>query len=286
MINLFKRSGFVALGFTVFWPAAVLAADFSNSEPVATPHRESETRENVSLKERAAKWRLTESEYRRYLKLVDGPFGHWSENLDPVFVLGLFAEMPAEQRRYAELYAQQEYELVTRTIEFERAYRRAFKRLYPDARMVDRRLLEPYYRAHPGRTRKPDSGLPGSGDSVFLPGDRVLFFAAGDCTRCSNDLDALVDLVEANRNVTVDVYVLDVGSDREVRQWAGEHQLDVHLVGRRITLNADDGLYRTITDRQQGEAGRLFLSRGDRLYRIEPYQLRRLSSGNNDEDGR
>lgn len=269
-----KRSRELALVLLIAWQAPSLAGDYYDSEKTVTPHANSETRSSIPIKELASRWRLTEQEYSRYLDIINGPLGHWNKDIDPVFALGMFAETPAEQKRYAELLAQQEYELALRTIEFERAYRRAFQRLYPDASLIDDRLLEPYYRKHPEYTN-PGPASSTSAQSVFQLGDRLLFFAdPAHCDHCAEDLRTLTDLARSSIGVMIDVYVLGADSDEAVNRWANQAKLDTNLVGNVITLNADNGTYQKITAAHGKQAGNVFLSSGDQLYRIDNQQLR------------
>lgn len=274
---MLERSRNLVLTLLIIWQAPVLAGDYYDSEKTVTPNASSDTRSSIPLKELAARWRLSEQEYIRYLDIINGPLGHWNKNIDPVFALGMFADTPAEQKRYAELLAQQEYELALRTIEFERAYRQAFQRLYPDASLIDDRLLEPYYRQHPEYANPaPASSIPAQ--SVFQLGDRLLFFAdPTHCDHCTEDLHTLIDLARSSIGVMIDVYVLGADGAEAVNRWANQAHLDTGLVGNTITLNADNGMYRKLTAAHGTQAGNVFLSRGDQLYRIDNQQLRQWS---------
>jgi integrating conjugative element protein (TIGR03759 family) len=268
-----NRALLVLLGMSASWHLS--AAEYRDSGQTVTAHSNTEIRSNVPIKELAARWRLSEQEYIRYLDIINGPLGRWNDNIDPVFALGVFAETPAEQRRYAELLAQQEHELALRTIEFERAYRRAFQRLYPNASLIDDRLLEPYYHKHRKYSSNSSPASAPAVESVFQIGDRLLFFAdPKNCGQCIQDLNTLIDLAGSSIGVMVDVYVLKAGSADDVNRWANQHRLDAGLVGNAITLNADNGLYQKITSAHGENSGNIFLSRGNQLYWIDPQQLR------------
>jgi integrating conjugative element protein (TIGR03759 family) len=263
------------LGVVSFWQVQASAADFRNSYQTATPHSSTQNTSEIPIKDLAAKWKLSEQEYTRYLEIMKGPLGHWNENIDPVFALGMFAESQAEQRRYAELLARQEYELAQRTIEFERAYRLAFQRTYPNASMVDERLLEPYYQKHGKYSPKSSSAPLAAPQSVLQIGDRLLYFAdPKNCSRCMEDLNRLTGLARSGIGIMVDVYVVNAGNSDDVNRWANQYKLDAGLVGSTITLNPDNGLYQKITNANGNNSGNIFLSRGDQLYRIDPDQLR------------
>ena len=98
-----------------------------------TPGTETPISRTIELQTLAKRWGLDEEEYQRYLDLMRGPLGKWNPDLDPLLALGMFAESPQEEQRYAELYAQQEFDLTGRTLQFQQAYRAAFERLFPNA---------------------------------------------------------------------------------------------------------------------------------------------------------
>lgn len=81
-----------------------------------TPDTETPISRTIELRTLAKRWRLDHEEYQRYLDLMRGPLGKRSPDLDPLLVLGMFAESSQEERRYAELYAQKEFDLTERTL--------------------------------------------------------------------------------------------------------------------------------------------------------------------------
>src|ERR1700743_3496374 len=64
-------------------------------------HQASEVRQ-LEL-ERAAGWGLKQEEWQRFRRVMEGPLGIYSPNLDPLTALGIEARDSAEQQRYAEL---------------------------------------------------------------------------------------------------------------------------------------------------------------------------------------
>jgi integrating conjugative element protein (TIGR03759 family) len=263
------------LGVLSFWHVQAFASDFRNSDQTVTTHSSTQSAPSIPIKDLAAKWKLSEQEYTRYLEIMKGPLGHWNENIDPVFALGMFAESQAEQRRYAELLARQEYQLAQRTIEFERAYRLAFQRLYPNASMVNEQLLQPYYQKH-GKYSPDSSSTPlAATESVLQIGDRLLYFAdPKNCSRCMEDINSLAALARSGIGIMIDVYVVNAGNSDDVNRWANQYKLDAGLVGSTITLNPDNGLYQKIAVANGKNSGNIFLSRGNQLYRIDADELR------------
>lgn len=87
----------------------------------------------VPVTEQAARWGLSEREYRSYQALMAGQRGVWSPGLDPLTALGVSTESAEERRRYAELYVHAEFARTQRELAFQVAVNDAWRRLYPAA---------------------------------------------------------------------------------------------------------------------------------------------------------
>ena len=108
----------LAMGLILLLPvssAAIADTNGAFTHASKTPGTETPISRTIELQTLAKRWRLDEEEYQRYLDLMRGPLGKWSPDLDPLLALGMFAESPQEEQRYAELYAQQEFDLTGRT---------------------------------------------------------------------------------------------------------------------------------------------------------------------------
>lgn len=197
----------------------------------------------------AEKWGITHDDYVRYTDIMTGPMKHWNPNLDPVMVLGIYAESDAEQQRFAELLAKQEYSLVTRTQAFERAYRDAFQRFFPQAEIVSADLMKPYH-ARKNNHRPLASPLI---KNTLTAGDRLLYFAdASDnetnAEKTKADIQQLQKLLKSGSGISADIYVLGVINENAIRRWAKQQAIDIHLLNSTLlTLNRDDGAYQTVS---------------------------------------
>jgi hypothetical protein len=78
----------------------------------------------------AKDWNLTEPEWNQYLKLIEGPSGHYYSQLSPPEVLGINAETNEELRQYAEVSAKLEHDRIERELRFNAAFHEAASRLY------------------------------------------------------------------------------------------------------------------------------------------------------------
>lgn len=235
-----------------------------------TPATETPISQTIELQTLAKLWGLDRKEYQRYLNLMRGPLGKWNPELDPLLALGMFAESPQQERRYAELYAQQEFELTERTLQFQQAYRSAFERLYPNAAMLDQRLLAPYFAHQQQKSTMRDAKR--SVQSRFVDGDRLLFFASQSCRECLSLINQLVGLLSNTQQSGVDVYIRDAQNDESVRAWANARQIKTAwLNNRHLTLNRDEGLLQRLVSQSTAssvDAMPIFLKRNGRFFQL------------------
>ena len=222
------------------------------------------------LKVQASRWSLKVDEYQNYLELMNGPLGKWSPNIDPLMALGMYADSSSQQRRYAELYAQQEFELTQRVLGFQQAYRSAFARMYPNQGILDKALLEPFkiHRQQKADSRKARLLL----KQKIVDGDRLLLFVSIPCESCSRLLTQLMGLVSSVRNSGVDVYFLSVHDDTAIRDWIRAHHIRPEMIeSKAITINRDEGLLERLQAQVTNPVNRpysTFLKRDGNYYQI------------------
>ncbi len=107
------------------------------SEQVSTTLSESETRVSED-------WNLTVEEVETLEDLKRRNRGMISPEITPLEWLGIFADSEAERRRYAELFARRQLEIVDAVMRFETAYAEAIQREIsktPTQPVQDKRLL-------------------------------------------------------------------------------------------------------------------------------------------------
>lgn len=265
------------LVFMVFINTLVIAkplqADISGNIVVETDVIDTEINKTAILENKAKKWKLSIAEYQRYISLVDGPIGKLNPNIDPLLALGMFAKTKQEQQRYAELYAQQEFELTERTLRFQRMYREAFNRLYPDTPTIDHTLLSPYFSAQ--EQKKSIKQIQNTAKRQFIEYDRLLIFVSDQCHRCEEMITQALQLISSAKHTGIDLYLLGAGSDDEVRQWAKKNLTHIHPTDV-ITLNRDEGLYRRLSAKTVDIINSdipIFLKRGNRFFKLKNSDL-------------
>ena len=228
-----RESLLVALALAL--PASVGAQGPAHIDTPTVATRTLPWQEDESERVAARAWGLDAREWQRYRTLMQGMRASISPaTISPIEVLGIHARNPAERRRYAERWARAMHEDVERILAFERAYQAAFRRLYPDAVLIDHKRLA---------ALEPPTPL--------QAGDRVLFFTRTDCPPC----DALLSRVLKHqpRVAGIDIYIagLGPGDDDGVRSWARERGIDPGEVhARRITLNHAGARLDELTDGQ------------------------------------
>lgn len=167
----------------------------------------------------ARDWGLQAEEWARYRRLMQGPLGVYSPNLDPLTALGVEARTDEERRRYAELQVRAEARRTEKLLAYQRAYDTAWKRLHP--------TLQPVVLA----------GASG-GPSTSSASSRLAVFVKAECPPCEQRVKQL-----QAAGTAFDLYM--VGSrqdDARIRQWAVLAGIDPAKVrARTITLNHDAG---------------------------------------------
>lgn len=179
----------------------------------------------TEMEKKAQEWGLTTEEWQRYMMLQQGERGIWSPNLDPLTVLGIEAKTDAERTHYAELLARKMYERVERELAFQRAYDKAFAKLYPNELPF---TVEPHISQSVGRV--------------------IYFTRLNNCPKCESDISRILSHVD--NKTPVDIYIVGLaGNDNAIREWAKKHQIDpVKVKQRLITLNHDNGYWLRYTN--------------------------------------
>ncbi len=262
----------------------LLASNVLAEPPPQTPFTQSETTTIETLTETARRWGLSVEEYHRYTEIMRGPLGRWNPEMDPVMALGILTENEQERQRYAEYFAQREYALTVKTLAFERAYRAAFRRLFPEAEIIDTQALQPFYN-HQQQHRQKQQQEKVKAFLTEAPhlqaGDRLLYFPDLNCQDCGKLVHWLFDRLLTTTDTGLDIYVRQSTTEEQVRQWAIDQAITLDwLQGGKVTLNRDQGLFKRLRENtprsKNTDSGisTLFLSRHDQLFTVPTASLR------------
>ena len=169
-------------------------------------------------------WGLNPAEWARYQRLMKGPLGVYSTNLDPLTALGIEARTEIERRRYAELQVLAEARRVEKLLVYQRAYDAAWQRLFPGLQPV----MSPA-----AITTTPITNSP----------QRLAVFVRDDCPPCEKRVQRLQD-----DGTGFDLYMVGSGQDdSQLRQWATQAGVDPNKVrSGAITLNHDGGRWQSL----------------------------------------
>lgn len=197
-----------------------------STEARLAPSRTQISTDTTADEQLARDWGLRSDEWTRYRKLMQGPLGIYSPNLDPLTALGIESRSEEELRHYAELQVMAEARRVDKTLAYQRAYDAAWQRLKPGLQRVNLPVAK--------ATSNPANSAPG----------RLAVFVKANCTAC----DQRVKQLQA-AGIAFDVYM--VGSQQEdarIRQWAAQAGVDPARVrARTITINHDAGRWLTLS---------------------------------------
>lgn len=220
MTHQASPSSLILLTLLLTVPVYTLAQGTRTTESEAS-HSQPQSLGNSSP---AQDWGLNPTEWARYQRLMKGPLGVYSTNLDPLTALGIEARTEAERRRYAELQVLAEARRVEKLLVYQRAYDAAWQRLFPGLQPV----MSPA-----AITTTPITDLP----------QRLAVFVRDDCPPCEKRVQQLQD-----GGTGFDLYMVGSGQDdSRLRQWVTQAGVDPNKVrSGAITLNHDGGRWQSL----------------------------------------
>jgi len=195
----------------------------------STPHTQHHEHPTQALEQSlASEWGLKSEEWQRYRRLMQGPLGVYSPNLDPLTALGIEARDPQEQQRYAQQQVQAEFVRVQKLLAYQNAYNDAFQRLYPGQLPVNLIDTESTAQASP-----------------VMSSARLAVFVTSNCKGCPERVRQLQQTAQG-----FDLYLVDSrGKDDRLRTWAKRAGVEPQKVlNRDITLNHDTGHWSRLGD--------------------------------------
>ena len=241
-----RHASCIAAALATLLTASAIA-DVTVTTATETETHSATTPLSATERRRAAVWELDEVEWQRYDTLLEGIRGSVSPaSLSPLEVLGIHARDDAERRHYAERWARAMRDDAERILAFQRAYDAAFQRLFGEPTFIDVERL---------------AGRPAHASNLQSD-DRLLFFTGLDCPPCDAVFAKVLPQLELIDGVDVYFVAEATLKDQDIRDWAKRQKIDTRWVrSRRITLNLDDGVLRSI-DADIHAPPLLFVQRG------------------------
>lgn len=130
----FSALMFAFIGISWVFTTISWASEIINTPIHTTPVEN--TTVHINTYGTAKDWQLTDSEWAKYLQLMQSTGRFFYPNLPAPAVLGMYADNPEEEKHFAEIYAKQEHDKVARELSFNKAAYQAMQRLYPDEPVV------------------------------------------------------------------------------------------------------------------------------------------------------
>lgn len=173
----------------------------------------------ISVADTAKAWNLTDSDVKKYNKIMSGTRGVFSPGIAPPLALALEAKTPEERKKYLVIYAKLEQERTQKDLATSRMYKQVFDELFPEP-VIDKSFLYE------------------DNKNYIRDGDRFVIFINLDCTKCKGKL--LTGLIKTSnfKNIPTDIYVKGAKTSGDLQRWAREMGINSEKVAEgRITLN-------------------------------------------------
>lgn len=189
----------------------------------------------------AHRWEVTPEEWSRYETIMQGEGHYHWKDVDPIMVLGIYAQNTVERDRYAVMMAKKEHRMQKQFITFNHAYMQAFNKLYGSEPIIDMaRFYEQYRKSGLASSIQSSSHSQVISDTNAI-GDRYVLFLNTQCERCDDWFRRI--RTQQALGTTLDVYFIGDSKD-SIGDWANDQMLDPSdLQGGTMTLNLDKGMY-------------------------------------------
>ena len=234
-----RWAGQLVAGLLVGIPVVLYAVGTQETtrRPVRSGRAALEASEAVNSSSRFSReqWNLTETEWGRYLELMQGVRGSISPStLSPIEVLGIHARSDAERERYAREWVDLMREDTERVLAFTAAVREVERELNPSGAIID---LE--------KVKALSSPIE---ENAVLSGDRVLLFLRlRNCPECQG-LYTRIRRAAFDADTELDIYFTDTKTgqdDDAILQWAQKMRFNGdRLAAHKISFNHDGGALR------------------------------------------
>ena len=179
--------------------------------------------------DRARRFNLTDTDWLKYLEIMEGPRQYWSPNLDPITALGIHEEDPRERRRYADLWVEMESKRYSLELAFETERMAAAKRRFGNLPAIDNTGWKQAWAAAQDDLQK-----------------KVMLFMDPDCVdACRSLYEDLYASLGSSPQVRLDIFFLPGTDSSAIGDWAAAMDIDPAIVReRKVTLNYAETQYR------------------------------------------
>ena len=175
----------------------------------------------------ARQWQLTDSDWQKYKKIMSGPRGTWSPNLDPITALGVQETDPVERARYATIWMEVEVKRSELELAFEAERMRAADKVLRGQKPIDNNQ---WIRDWESKQQSIDN--------------EVMLFVDPACVDDCKRLVTEVQKTSTKGNSRLNIIFQNGSSADQIGSWANAMGIDPEIVrARKVTLNFDDGQF-------------------------------------------
>ncbi len=236
--------------------SALAAPPVQRPDPQQTPQVSAE--HQLSAAEKATLWGLTTQEWQKYETLLQGDAKFQFSQLEPVWVLGIYAESEVERRRYVKLFIEQGEARLNRALAFNQTFRETALEHFRHQPLID---LDQFYAMY-GQERPQRS-------PVNLPvlGDTLVFFVDPKTHSSLAEFQRIKDLMLSSPGVPLEIYFMGGATESDIQAWARLANLDQQQVQHGvISLNQEESAASLF---QVSKAPAGFVVRGENATPIE-----------------
>lgn len=163
-------------------------------------------------------WGLTIDEWSRFETLEQQYSGLVSSEISPLEWLGIFADSPADRKRYAEMLAKNQMKVLDSITKFETAYINAIQALIAEK---------------------------GSSQA----GKRIMLVTPFACEQESCRKNVSTALQHAQNGGPVNIYIREPITEAQIRYWLAAHRIPFQLIlDRRILISSLNGTNTNLRD--------------------------------------
>lgn len=175
----------------------------------------------------AQKWKLRDSDWVKYKKVMQGPRGTWSPGLDPITALGVQETDPVERERYATIWMEVEVERTELELAFEVERMRAANKVLRGQKPVNN---QQWVRDWERKQAAVDT--------------EVMLFVNPSCVEDCRRLFRDVQKTSTKGGSRLNIVFQNGASADQIGSWAQAMGIEPDVVrSRKITLNFDDGQF-------------------------------------------
>ena len=206
------------------WATSIDHTDVDKSK--ALEHRDDEYM--------ASQWGLSIDEWDRYKGLRDGDAKYQFSQLDPIEILGIYAESESEQRRYALLLVERNARRLEKFLTFNRLYQQVGAEYFADTPFLDMTQFNRSY----GRNQYSSVGNPAVSTQF---GDTLVMFIDIGKDNYRAEANKILKLNQ-KATVTLEIYFLNKPEEKDIQSWAKRIGIETGEVeSGKISLNYDQG---------------------------------------------